>query len=441
MRGPYIRRRYFVIGILFVLFIYAFFNEGTRSALPELVNKTLNLEPTPLSSTSSPSSPSPPYDPFDFIDPLIGTTDGGHVFPGASLPFSMIKAGADMDAQGENQGGFVSDKKSKIHGFSHMHDSGTGGSPSLGNFPIFVYPECVEGSLDCDWVSQKRASAPVEGSVKTSPGYFAVELENGVKAEMTVGGRAAVYRFRFTEDARGRTSARKRADHDQSDNLKKPEAERNTVVLLDARDLSNTGYNLRANVNEETGRITAKGRYNPSFGEGSYFAYACADIKGVEKTKFRTGTLGQYGFVKLPPNVEEVVVRVGVSFISVDKACRNAEEGVPDFDFDKTLKDAQATWRKQLDPIKLKPGEGVDKETQTIFWSGIYRSLLSPQDYTGENPLWKSDEPYYDSYYCIWDSFRSIHPLLTLIDPKSQTRMIRSLLDIYEHLGKIDLLP
>ena len=55
---------------------------------------------------------------------------------------------------------------------------------------------------------------------------------------------------------------------------------------------------------------------------------------------------------------------------------------------------------------------------------------------TGENPLWDSEEPYYDSFYCIWDSFRSVHPLLTILDPKSQTKMVRALIDIYRHEGK-----
>lgn len=61
---------------------------------------------------------------LSFVDPLIGTVNGGHVFPGASLPFSMAKAVADVT--GEKQGGFASDG-SNITGFSHMHDSGTGG--------------------------------------------------------------------------------------------------------------------------------------------------------------------------------------------------------------------------------------------------------------------------------------------------------------------------
>ena len=64
-----------------------------------------------------------------FVDPLIGTTNGGHVFPGATLPFGMAKAGADVNV--ENQGGFsTGDVTGNITGFSHMHDSGTGGVSS-----------------------------------------------------------------------------------------------------------------------------------------------------------------------------------------------------------------------------------------------------------------------------------------------------------------------
>jgi putative alpha-1,2-mannosidase len=63
--------------------------------------------------------------------------------------------------------------------------------------------------------------------------------------------------------------------------------------------------------------------------------------------------------------------------------------------------------------------------------------MLSPQDYTNENPLWNSTEPYFDSFYCIWDSFRSQHPFLTLVDPVQQARMVRGLIDIYKHEGKL----
>lgn len=83
---------------------------------------------------------------------------------------------------------------------------------------------------------------------------------------------------------------------------------------------------------------------------------------------------------------------MGVSLISVAQACSNAEREIPTFDFQDTLKAAEAAWRQKLDVISI-DATGVDKDLQKVFWSGIYRSMLSPQDYTGENPLWNSGEP------------------------------------------------
>lgn len=146
---------------------------------------------------------------------------------------------------------------------------------------------------------------------------------------------------------------------------------------------------------------------------------------------------GAYTRFNAPTNAaNQILARVGVSFISVAQACSNAEKEIPNFDFEKTLTAAEDAWRRQLGVIEI-DASGVADDLQTVFWSGVYRSNLSPQDYTGENPLWESKEPYYDSYYCIWDSFRSIHPLITLIDPASQTRMVRSLIDIYRFEGKL----
>jgi putative alpha-1,2-mannosidase len=84
---------------------------------------------TLLFSSISPTNAQNSTNILDFVDPLIGTINGGHVFAGASLPFSMAKAVADTNG-GELQGGYASDD-SNITGFSHMHDSGTGGVSRL----------------------------------------------------------------------------------------------------------------------------------------------------------------------------------------------------------------------------------------------------------------------------------------------------------------------
>ncbi|KAG8416052.1 hypothetical protein J3459_013811 [Metarhizium acridum] len=137
-----------------------------------------------------------------------------------------------------------------------------------------------------------------------------------------------------------------------------------------------------------------------------------------------------------PPQSNQIQARVGLSFISTERACNNAEAEIPDFNFKNVTRAAEKAWRTKLNVVKVN-NTGVSKSLQRTFWSGVYRTMLSPQDYTGENPLWKSDEPYFDSYYCIWDSFRSTHPLLTLIDPHAQALMVRAMIDVYRHEGKL----
>ncbi|EAW07007.1 glycoside hydrolase family 92 protein [Aspergillus clavatus NRRL 1] len=387
------------------------------------------LQLTPLLAPLAHGQPT--FDVLDFVDPLIGTANGGHSFAGATLPFGMAKAVADTD--GENQAGFASDT-TVVTGFSHMHDSGTGGSPSLGNFPLFAQPSCPDDDLNrCVWQQADRAVAWVPGSPRARPGYFGLSLANGVHAEMTVTNRSALYRFRFAAGAA-----------------------RSPVIGVDLVDLPRSRTAGTAAVDPATGRLTGNGTFSPSFGLGRYELHFCADFRGAQvrdagvwmrdragtganQTSVRLaqdGTLSAGTFVRFqaPADASGILARVGVSFISVERACANAEREQPDFDFEGTVAAAEAAWREKLGVVEL-DAEGVSPDLQKVFWSGVYRAMISPQDYTGENPRWESDEPYYDSYYCIWDSYRGVHQLLTVLDPLSQSRMIRSLVDIYRHEG------
>ena len=346
---------------------------------------------------------------LQFIDPLIGTTNGGHVFPGATLPYGMAKAVADVASPAENAAGFVSDDN-PITGFSHMHDSGTGGQPSLGNFPLFVHPGCIDDDYTkCDFSLYDRPLNRVPGSVYASPGYFTVNITNGVRAEMTTTHHAVLYRFSFpgTEKL----------------HFAKGVAPYSPLILIDLVDLMNSRSMGGIQVYPETGRIVGDGRYTPSFGAGHYHAFFCADFKGAKIRKtgtfvsskatdekqflegvgsgylIPTGSAGAWIQFERPDSEEmknSILARVGVSFISVDKACENAEREIEDWDFERVEKDAKEAWREKLDVVRV-DASGTSEELQTTFWSGLYRTLLSPQNYTGENPLWNSTEPYFDS--------------------------------------------
>lgn len=265
---------------------------------------------------------------------------------------------------------------------------------------------------------------------------------SNVRAEMTVTNHTALYRFTFPETP-------------QANN-----ASLSPLILQDLIDLPRSRNNGNASVDPDTGRMSGSGSFSPSFGIGSYTLHFCTDFQGAEIRdngvfmNNRAGTepksitavedstnvspdilpAGSWVRFEAPEN-NQILARVGLSFISVDQACSNAEKEIPDYDFESVHETARQAWVDTLGIFSVTPGDNINSTFQTIFWSGIYRAGISPQDYTGENPLWDSDVPYYDSFYCIWDSFRSIHSLLTIMDPAAQIDMMRSLIDIYEHEG------
>jgi putative alpha-1,2-mannosidase len=315
----------------------------------------------------------------------------------------------------------------------------------MGNFPIWPQVGCAGDNFqNCDVLREKRGESRLKESAQAYPGYFSIDLLSGIKAEMTVSNHSALYRFTFPKAPK--------------DPLTGPLSPHFSLSL---EDLPNTMSKGVAQVDPKTGRMTGNGTFEPSFGLGQYSSHFCMDFKGAEildtgvwvsmragnKSKIvktarvngnneRAPSAGTWVQFKAPSASRQILVRAGMSFISSHQACQNAEREIPDYDFAKLVSSAKSAWEEKLSVIEVDPG-GIREDLLKTFWSGIYRAMISPQDYTGENPLWKSAEPYYDSFYCIWDSFRSIHPLLTIIDPQSQTRMVRSLIDIYRHEGKM----
>ncbi|KIW04822.1 uncharacterized protein PV09_04006 [Verruconis gallopava] len=385
------------------------------------------------------------FDPLRYVDPLIGSANDGHVFAGASLPYGMAKPVADTNnipsVGPNNQGGFVSNDQSlEITGFSSMHDSGTGGSPSLGNFPIFPQLSCLDktiGICNNTFTKTSRKVQYISSSVKAVPGYFSLILSTGIRAKMTSTQHTSLFSFSFEEDQRN-----------------------SPLILLDLTDLSDSRQNDGAIfVDQQSGRMVGGSTFKPSFGIGTYKAFFCIDFSGgslmdsgtfvenVPNTAIRNLTvppreitngfpIPEGAWVRfIPQQNSTIFVRAGLSFISETRACENAETEIPDFDFEKTMTIAQNKWRSQLAPIEVSTRGLKNSTLVTNFYSGIYRTMVNPQDYTGENPLWKSKEPYFDSFYCLWDSFRSQLPFLTIIDPKQVARIIRSLIDTYKHEG------
>ncbi|KAI7231432.1 glycoside hydrolase family 92 protein [Hortaea werneckii] len=364
----------------------------------KLIIWRLTLLPTPVLGQIS--------DPLKYVDPLIGSSNGGNVFPGATLPYGMAKASADTDSE-SNQGGFTTDG-SNVTG------------PSLGNFALFPYASCKNDEINgCVFPKRARAEPYVNGSVVATPGFFGITLQSGIQAAMTTAMHTSLFEFTFQNPPSSVNSTG------------------SPLILMDLTDLSNSRQdNASISVDPDTGRMTGNGRFLPSFGSGNYVAYFCADFSGpalrdtgiyvnsrgsadVKSLKISRSINGYplpggafVRFVESSP----VSVRVGLSFLSSEQACSNAETEIPAFDFNATRSAAANAWRRKLSPVSVST-TGVNHSLITNFYSGIYRTMVNPQNSTGTVPLVSRDTIWFDSFYCLWDSFRSQIPFLTVRTP------------------------
>ncbi|KAJ3768583.1 glycoside hydrolase family 92 protein [Lentinula raphanica] len=387
-------------------------------------------------------SPTPITDPASFVLPFIGTTNGGHVFPGATLPHGMVKVGMDTDSPG-NQAGYDANSTFNATGFSQLHDTGTGGAISLSNFKLWAFVNCSRFE-DCPTSLESRKTLRnvlPDGSADdfASPGYFSTNLSTGIRVELTSTRRTAIHRYTFPAGT----------------------AQPRMVVDI-TNDGARTSTNPVMTLDPTTARVMGGAQFAASFGPGRYTAFTCVDFGGEgfelgSPTEFGTWlgnfpVQGQtdinqlyFGFIDelgalftFPPAPEGtptvILARAGVSFISSEQACANAEEEIPDFDFDRVQAENRATWNELLGRIQVDT-TNVSTETIQLLYSAIYRTHISPADYTGENPKWNSTEPYYDSYYCNWDTYRTLYSFMALHDPMTFSRIVRGMIDIQKHEG------
>ena len=355
---------------------------------------------------------------IQFIKPEIGLDNGGNVIPGPCLPFGMVKLGPDCVA-GSNSG-YISG--GKIKGFSHTHVSGTGGGAKYGN--ITVAP--LVGKLNVTDYESLGANENM------SAGYYKVDLTKwDVVAELTTTHSCGFHKYTFP-------------------------ASDNAHLLIDAGsflDCSGNPTEAQFFVGSEIEiisptQVEGYTRIRNGWGKGdAYTVYFSAEIdtpadefgtwksgliKPDSKSEADTGEkTGAFLKFQIHAN-QSIKLKVGISFMGRLKARANRENEIPDWDFEYVKNQAKTKWNDFINKVTV---EGGTDELKTMFYTALYHTMLMPSDRTGENPKWKSNAPYYDDYYAIWDTYRTTNPLLTLINPEMQVDLIRSMIDIYEHEG------
>lgn len=378
------------------------------------------------------------------VDPFIGTGGEGHTYPGATVPFGMVQLSPDTRIQPRKDAygwaaGYRHDDRT-IVGFSHTHFSGTGHS-DLGD--VLLMPISGEVKLE-------RGNPDQPGSGYTSrfrhddetaqPGYYAVTLDDyGVRAELTATARVGVHRYSFP---RGKPAH----------------------VLIDLRT---SLYDYPGKVLWSRLRLRPDGtvtgfRETRGWAPGRQLYFALRFSRPIQGRQLHD-TEQDIAYKGFPPPGEKdprqraqiqgrqivaafdfadarepLLVKVAISPVSEDNAIANLDAEVPGWDFDGVRADARRQWTQALGAIDVDAPEPQRRS----FYTALYHTLLGPTlfmdsdgSYRGpDNAVHQAKGFTHYSTFSLWDTYRALHPLLTLVQPEQRTNdFVQSLLAARRH--------
>lgn len=391
--------------------------------------------------------------PVDYVNPFIGTTNFGTTNPGALRPNGMMSV-TPFNVMGSDSNAFDKDSRwwstpyektnSYLTGFSHVNLSGVG-CPELGSLLLMG----TSGPLEPDY----RRYGSTYSAENATPGYYSVHLDRyDILAEATATRRAGVTRFTF------------------------PAGRANVLLNLGEGLTNETGATVcRVSATEfEGSKLVGTFCYNAQAVFPIYFVMRLGKtpsqsgywklqrpMKGVEAewdsdngkykiyTRYGRQMSGDdIGVWASWDNVEagfQVEVRVGVSFTSIENARRNLDAEASAASFDEIRRDAREEWNADLSRIRVEGGTDNDRE---VFYTALYHTLIHPNilnDVNGDYPIMESDSignirntvSGADRYtvFSLWDTYRNMHQLMTLVYPDRQEAMVNSMLDIYREHG------
>lgn len=368
-----------------------------------------------------------PVEPPDlavWVNQYVGTSGQGNVFIGACVPHGMVKLGPNTNVREGSMSGYDYNGE-KIIGFPHSHLEGPGGSGNGYNRILVIPVTGTPGTEVADF-----ASPFLHANEVSEPGYYSVLLDKyDVRAELTATRLVGFHRYTY------------------------PASER-SAVQIDLR------YNLGLWIDSDltvVGNDTVEGwsRYqtNPLVnmfvepidpGTGISKVYFSAKLSRSFDSAEVWGDISKRGATLVFPTTEgeQVELRVGISYISVDQARANLEE-VDGIEFDDARAEARLQWNRLLSRAEI---ESDDVTLKTRFYTALYHSFLAPADYTEGNGFFSGadnvgqtvlapDWHFYTDDWCIWDTVRTTHPLFTILEPEVNSDMVRSLVHTYEAGG------
>ncbi len=342
----------------------------------------------------------------NYVNPFIGTGGHGHTFPGAIVPFGMVQLSPDTRVDGSWDGcsGYHY-MDSIIYGFSHTHLNGTGVS-DYGD--MMMMPVMNSTSFD-----QKDYATPFSHTnEKANAGFYEVTLNNGIKVALTTSTRVGFHKYTF------------------------PTNKICGVIL----DLTHRDQLIDGSITIINSTTIAVKRISKAWATNQH-AYAYMVFSKPFVATFNKEKNKAHFAFKLKKK-EDLLCKVGFSFVSVEGAEKNLKAEIPHWDFNQVKSAATQLWDKELSKIIVSDSS---TDNLTIFYTALYHVMTQPNvamdvdgKYRGmDNQIHKAEGYTYYTIFSLWDTFRAAHPLMTIIDQKRTLDFIKTFLAHYQQGGRL----
>lgn len=376
-----------------------------------------------------------------YVNPFIGTGAvvsglSGNNFPGATVPFGMVQLSPDTkNAPDWAQASGYDYNDSIVYGFSHTHLSGTGVAEL---FDVLFFPFTGENKVATDALQTDKGlySSFSHSHESAHPGYYQVLLKNsGVNAELTATTRTGFQRYTFPEGKKGHVLIN--LNHSMNKNSWSTQIINSQIRMTDSCTVE--GYRL----------ITGWAKLRKVY---FYVRFS----KPVTETVMMNGSSVLSGLRLVDGNnlkaifdfdttdKSPLLVKVGLSGVSIANAKQNLLNEIPDWSFDKVVAQSDEQWERELSKVKV---DGTPKQME-IFYTALYHSFIQPNTFSDANGEYmaadfstkklKESETQYTTF-SLWDTYRAAHPLYTLLQPERSTDFVNSLIRHYEATGYLPI--
>jgi len=351
---------------------------------------------------------------IQFVDPHIGSGGHGHVFVGASVPFGAVQLGPNNIKMTWDWCSGYHYSDTTIIGFSHTHLSGTG-IGDLGD--VLMMPVSnIKNADTTTLVAKARLSEYSHEKETSKAGYYAVHLDRyDIDVELTASERVGLQKYKYNKDGDSQLII------DLGRGIGWDKLEEGSIKKLDA-------YTIGGH------------RFSKGWSKDQRLFYVTQFSKKIKNLTIVDATL-QLAIVEFEGN-GELMVKTGISPLSIKGASNNIKAEIPEWDFNEVLAQAQTKWNKELGKIAIKSDSKEDLRT---FYTAMFHTMIAPslfndanKDYLGTDKNAYSNVNFNNySVFSLWDTYRAAHPLFTLTQPERVDDMVNSMLAIYQQQGKL----